>query len=129
MTEGLEAITTTALGLALDAASLRQQAISANIANANSIDYVPVKVNFEAQLDDARQALQSNGRLDASALAGVAPKLEMDVDTTVLGLSPKVSLDIEVARMAQNAVHYQALVKGLSKHYAILSAAVNDGKK
>lgn len=127
MTEGLEAITASALGLALDAAGMRQQAIAANIANANAVDYLPIKVNFEAQLEDARRALESNGRLDANALAGVAPRLEPDTDAGVL--SPKVRLDVEMANMAQNAVQYQALIKGLSRHYAILSAAVNDGKK
>jgi flagellar basal-body rod protein FlgB len=45
------------------------------------------------------------------------------------GLSPKVLLDLQVARMAQNGVHYQALVAGLTKHFAILSTAVSDGRK
>jgi flagellar basal-body rod protein FlgB len=128
MTEGLEAITTAALGLALDAASLRQQAVAANIANANSVDYVPLSVNFEAQLEDARRALETQGRLDATSLAGVRPRLEaLPLDGT--GLPPKVLLDAEVASLSQNAVHYQALVKALSKHYALLSAAVSEGKR
>ena len=49
MTDGIEAVTRSALALALDAASLRQQAIATNIANANVIDYVPQRVSFEAQ--------------------------------------------------------------------------------
>ncbi len=125
MTEGLEAITTAALSIALDAAALRHQAIAANIANAGTEGYVPVKVSFEEQLEEARQALQSRGRLDASSLAGVQPALE----PVSLGVAPKIMLDAEVADMSANTVHYQALVKGLSRHYAILSAAVSDGKK
>ena len=128
MTEGLEAITTAALGLALDAASLRQQAIASNIANADSERYVPLRVNFEAQLEDARRALVSQGRLDQHALAGVQPRVE----TAALdgrGQPPKVMLDVEVAELTRNAVQYQALVKALSRHYAILSAAVSEGKK
>jgi flagellar basal-body rod protein FlgB len=128
MTEGVEAITTAALGLALDAASLRQQAIATNIANADAVDYVPLSVSFEAQLDDARQALQSRGGLDAASLAGVQPQL-VTAGLGENGLPPKVMLDVEVAEMARNSVHYQALLKGLSKHFAILSAAVTDGKK
>jgi flagellar basal body rod protein FlgB len=38
-------------------------------------------------------------------------------------------LDVEVAGMAQNAAHYQALLKAVSKYQAILSAAVSDGKR
>lgn len=129
MTEGIEAITTAALGLALDAASLRQQAIASNIANADTVGYEPLSVNFETQLEEARFALQSQGRLDATSLAGVVPRLEIDRSYRSFGLSPKVLLDVEVAHMAQNAVHYQALIKGLSRHFAIMSSAVSDGKK
>ena len=128
MTEGMEAITVTALGLALDAASLRQQAIATNIANANTLNYAPLKASFEDQLEDARNALQSRGRLDAGSLAGVRPMLQVGTPDAS-GLLPAVQLDIEVADMAQNAVQYQALIRGLSRHYAILSAAVSDGKK
>lgn len=128
MTEGIEAITTAALGLALDAAALRHQAISANIANVETEGYVPLRVSFEDQLEDARQSLDSRGRLDASSLSGVQPKLE-SLAATSLGVPTKIMLDVEVADMTANAVQYQALIKGLSKHYAILSAAVTDGKK
>jgi len=128
MTEGLEAITVTALGLALDAASLRQRAAAANIANASTEGYLPVRVSFESQLDEARAALETRGRLDTDALSGVRPALEV-VTRDESGLSPKVMLDLEVAGMSSNAAHYQALVKGLSMHYAVLSAAVSDGKK
>lgn len=128
MTEGLESITAAALGLALDAAALRQQALAANIANAGTPNYAPLRVDFEAQLEDARSALRSRGRLDAASLAGVQPTLER-APFDELGLPAKVALDQEVASMSQNAVQYQALVRGLSKHFAILSAAVGDGKK
>ena len=100
MTDGIESVTRSALAMALDAASLRQQAIATNIANANAIGYVPQRVSFEDQLADARRGLAQSGRLDA-----------------------------EAADMARNAVHYQALVKGLSRHFAILSMAAGDGRK
>lgn len=126
MTEGIDAITTAALGLALDAASMRQQAIAANIANARTEGYVPVQVSFDDQLDDARRSLASDGALDPSTLAGVAPRLEA-VPGVRVDLAGQVRLDDEVAALAQNTVQYQALVKGLSKHYAILAAAIGGG--
>lgn len=128
MTEGLEAITSAALTLALDAASLRQQAYAANIANATTEGFVPLRVSFEAQLEDARAVLSAQGRLDASALEGVQPAVHM-AEPDARGLLPKVQLDLEVAGMAQNAAQYQTLLKALSKHYALLAAAVSDGKK
>jgi flagellar basal-body rod protein FlgB len=128
MTEGIEAITTAAIGLALDAAILRQQAIAANIANAGVEGYTPVTVDFESRLDEARSALESRGRLDAASLVDVRPALET-APLDARGLPPKVALDVEVASMAQNSAQYQALVKGLAKHYAMLATAVSEGKK
>jgi flagellar basal-body rod protein FlgB len=128
MTEGIEAVTTTALALALDAASLRHRAISANIANATVEGYAPVRVSFEAQLEEARATLTGGGRLDAAALADVRPALH-SAPAAARGVPAKVELDVEMAAMARNAAHTQALLTGLSRHLAILSAAVSDGKK
>lgn len=126
MTQGLEAVTTMALGLALDAASMRQQAIAANIANARTQAYEPVQVSFEDQLDGARRSLESDGALDPASLADVAPRLEA-VPGLRVGLEGQVHLDDEIAALAQNTVQYQTLVKGLSKHYAILAEAIGGG--
>lgn len=128
MTEAIEAVTTAALALALDAASLRQRAAAANIANAGTDRYVPVQVSFEAQLEDVRAALRAQGTTDLASLADVQPRLE-PVPSTEVGVPARVQLDVEVARMSQNAAHYQALVKAVSNHLSILSLAVSDGKK
>ncbi len=129
MIEAMGSVTTKALGLAMDAALMRQQVISANIANANTPDYVPLTVSFEAQLADARMVLEDRGRLNPGALAGIHPRVEVQQGAGILGGSPKVMLDMEVANLAKNAIHFEALAKGLSKHFAILSAAIGDGKK
>lgn len=128
MTEGLEAVTTAALGLALDAAALRQQAHAANIANASTPGYAPLRVSFEAQLEEARTSLAWSGRLDPGDLEGVAPALQETARDSG-GLLPQVQLDVEVAAMSQNAAQYQTLLKVLSRQYALLTAAVSDGKK
>lgn len=127
MTEGVEAITTAALGLALDAASLRQQAIASNIANHATQGYVAQKLDFESQMQEARRVLQAKGSIDAFTLAGVRLQLEPVLDAQ--GQPAKVQLDEQVADMAQNAVQYQILARGLNRHFAILSMAANDGKR
>jgi flagellar basal-body rod protein FlgB len=124
---GIESITTASLRLALDAATLRHQGIAQNIANANTEGYVPQALNFEVQLDRARRSLNERGQIDPAALSQVSPRLETARQSN--GQMDKVRLDIEVANLAQNAVQYQALIKGVSRHYAILSSAVSDGKK
>lgn len=127
MTDGIEALTTAALSLALDAASLRQQTFASNIANANATGYTPQRVSFEAQLLDARQSLNNNGRLGTESLRGIAPRIESVVDGR--GIPTQVQLDVESAGMARNTVQYQALVTGLSRHFSILSIAASDGRK
>jgi flagellar basal-body rod protein FlgB len=127
MSDPLESITTAALSLALDAASLRHQAIAANIANHATEGYVPQKVDFEAQMQEARRSLDATGRLDPVALASVRPALR---PVTAAGGQPtQVRIDQEMADLAQNAVQFQALAKGLARHFSILSIAVNDGKR
>jgi flagellar basal-body rod protein FlgB len=127
MTDGLEALTTATLGLALDAASLRQRAIAANIANHSTQGFVPLKVDFESQMVEARRALDAKGSVDAASLAGV--QLEMQPALDAQGQPLKVQMDVQVADMAQNAVQYQALTRALSRHFSILSSAASDGKR
>jgi flagellar basal-body rod protein FlgB len=127
MNPGIESVTTAALTLALDAASMRQQAIAANIANADAQGYAPMRVSFEEQLDDVRRGLESGGSIEASALAAIEPRL---VPAAVGDAAAEpVRLDVEAARLAENGVRYQALVKGLSRHLGILAMAVADGRK
>jgi flagellar basal-body rod protein FlgB len=125
MTQAIETITTAALGLALDAASLRQQAIAANIANHSTEGYVPQKLDFEAQLASARRSL--GGTLDEFALSNVKLQLQPVLDAN--GAPAKVQLDAEMADMARNSVQFQALARGLNRHFAILAMAASEGKK
>ena len=127
MTPGIEAITTAAISLALDAASLRHRAIAANIANVNTEGYTAMRVSFEEQLGDVREGLNASGSVDPFALSGVRAQMVPALD--VAGQGGKVRLDVEAAQLAENTVRYQALVKGLNRHFAILNSAITDGRK
>ena len=109
----------TLVRLALDAASLRHQAIANNIANANSPLYTPLKVNFEEQLGFARDGLGAAG-----VPAHVKPFIEPEA-----GAAPGVRLDMEMVKLAQNTIHYQSLLKALDKRGAILAAAISEGRR
>jgi len=122
-----EAVTTATLSLALEAATRRHQAIAANIANANTEGYTPVKLSFEAHLAEARDALRAQGSVDLLSLSGVHMELEPVLDAQ--GNPAAVRVDAEVAEMAANAVHFQALTQGLSRHLSILATAAGDGRK
>jgi flagellar basal-body rod protein FlgB len=111
--EGLGAAMTK---LALDAASLRHQAIAHNVANLHSPGYVPLDVSFDAQLAAARRG-QAPGKPEIVERPGAAP-----------GPRPQ-DADLEMVALSQNTIHYQALIKGLGTQLAILGAVVNDGRR
>jgi len=100
--------------LALDAASLRHQAIAQNLANLQSDTYVPLGVSFDAELMKAR-----------GAQAAPRPQL---VEETWRGVGPRpADVDRMMVELSQNTVHYEALVRALSRQLSILSAAITQG--
>jgi flagellar basal-body rod protein FlgB len=128
MIEGISGATTDALLLALDAASLRHQAIANNIANANTPGYVPLRVNFEEQLGSFSRAVHESDSNARTALHGVRAFIEPDPAGAGPGAT-NVMLDMEVVKLSQNVVHYQTLLRGLSKQMSLISAAINDGRR
>ncbi|HWH82082.1 MAG TPA: flagellar basal body protein [Burkholderiaceae bacterium] len=125
MSNTAEAVTSTLMKLALDGASLRHQAIAANIANAGSPGYAPVRVDFEQRLRQARERIES-GEAPNSVAADASATIENEPRGAAV--SPG-SIDLQTAQLAQNVVHYQALARGWSKRMAILSTAINEGKR
>ena len=119
-----EAVTASLMKLALDGAALRHQAIAANIANATTRGYAPVRVEFEQQLVEARERLEA-GEGTAVVEAAFAAAAEAKADEG----GAAVAVDLEVAQLAQNVVQYQALTRAMSKRMSILAMAINEGKR
>jgi flagellar basal-body rod protein FlgB len=109
--------------LALDAAMLRHQAIAANIANVNTPDYVPLRVNFEAQLT----ALSREQGDDAAKLQRVTPFVEQAHANNEL--TPQAALDMEIVKLNMNTLHYQALARMVSKYLSIANTALTEGRR
>ncbi len=109
------------VSLALDAATMRQQALAQNIANAKTPGYQRMSVSFEQRL---QSMLSQDGKVAATSLASLQPVLELDPPS-----ENSLALDQEVAQLSENALHHQALLKVLSKHYAMLGLAINEGKR
>jgi flagellar basal-body rod protein FlgB len=127
MSDSVEAVTTAALSLALGAASLRQQALAANIAQVGVQGATPLAVAFEAQLDQARDELAAAGTVRRDTLAAVRPEIEPALDAA--GQPALQSVDEQMAQLTRNAVHYQTLVQGLSRHLGVLALAASEGRK
>ena len=127
MAPSLEAITTAALSAALDIAGARHAAIAANIAQANVEGFVPARPSFEAQLAQARDVLRERGWLDAFAIDALHAPPQPQDDAGVA--AAPVQIDLETMELARNALHFQALTQGLSRHLSLLALAAADGRK
>lgn len=123
----LDSPTTALVRLALDAASLRHLAHANNVANAESPGYSPQRVNFEEQLSQLRQTLSGQQPLQMSDLQGVRPFVEQT--SLGQGLSAAQALDQEMVRVAQNTLHYQALLRASSRLGGIMAMAVEEGRR
>jgi flagellar basal-body rod protein FlgB len=123
----LDSPTTALVRLALDAASMRHLALANNIANAESPGYAPQRVNFEAQLSQVRQAMAGQRPLQAADIAAVRPVIETSAPRGP-GPAPQV-LDQAMADVAQNTLHYQALLRALSRYGSIMGMAVDEGRR
>lgn len=129
MPHAIEISTVQAVSLALDAASLRHQALAANIANVGTPNYRPLRVSFEEQLGALRAGLARGGAIDPSLIDAARPTLEREPLPSSGDAAGTVALDQQVAKISENAVHYQALLRALNKQFSILSTAINDGKR
>lgn len=125
MTHPIESLTTAALGAALDAAQRRHAVVAANIANAGSEGYVPLRLSFEAQMEEARASLRERGWLDRGVLEALR---NLPQPAAEEGAGP-VQIDVEMTELASNALQFQALVQGMSRHLGMLAMAAGDGRK
>ncbi|VWD13343.1 hypothetical protein BLA39750_03381 [Burkholderia lata] len=106
---------------ALDGLFARQAATAQNIANANSVGYVPVRVSFEDALRDAAEARP--GDTDEARLArvrsfepSIGAPLPIDVNT--------VRLDEEIASASETAARYAMLIGMLDRTLQIRQLAI-----
>lgn len=119
--QGIESLTTALVSTALDASSARQQVIAANIANAGRADYTAQRISFDATVSRMAEGQRRPASVDLH--------MHLRPDVGGDGIARGVQLDVEVGALAQNGVHYQALIKGLNKFMSVMASAVGDGKR
>lgn len=107
-------------GAALDATVMRHRAIAQNIANLNTPGYRPVEVSFESHV----RALQSGSWQGAAAQSSLDARPQLR-----LADASEVSIEGQMAQLSENTLHHQALLKALNNQFAILGAAINEGKR
>ena len=115
----MELFDTTQLGLqrAISGAAMRQSALAANIANANTPNYKPRDVDFHTAL----KAAFASGTRASVAGTPFATTTQNDV------MRPDgsgVDVDVESSKMAENGLEYQALVQIARGRLDILESAM-----
>ena len=129
MIEDIGGVTSHLVKMALDVSMLRQQVIANNIANAKTSGFSPQRVRFEDYLEKNMMSAPNAGsdtRL-ASELQSLQSRItsgEVIVDST----EDEVKLDMEMARLADNVLRYQALLEGLSKRGSLIKMAITEGR-
>ncbi len=117
---------------ALDAAWLRQGVLSNNIANVDTPGFKRQDIDFDAMLkgylDSSRLAMtrtnESHFGIDYNTLVGLRPRIVTDHTTSMRRDGNNVNIDVEMARLAQNNVKYNAITSQLNAQIKRLKAAI-----
>ena len=114
---------------ALDGLSARHNAITANIANAQTADYTRSDVLFEDQLQNivAMENIKENVKIQNSQLplsvnfsqadvllksnsfANYAPDTFIDTDSPIIAHGNNVNLEVEMVELSKNASRYNVI--------------------
>lgn len=132
--QSVKLVDTNLLEKALDAASLRQQVISSNIANVNTQGYEAKRVDFENHLREV-MALQ-NGDDDFNAAdTAVDPEFRLNssggytaetLHATVETQEGPLDLNSEMSNLAKNQIMYNALANKISGVYGTLKYVIDN---
>lgn len=117
---------------ALDAAWMRNEAISNNIANVNTPGFKKSYVRFEEYLTDAQGKFQISGiRKDAKFLpigkdrvVSINPEIVQENFTSMRRDGNNVDIDVEMAELAKNTIKYNALIAQMSKEFSKIKLAI-----
>src|SRR3954463_10164994 len=102
--------TQAAVGVALDALSLRQQTLATNLANVNTEGYRARGVDFEQALRDALHGTSEEPGAALEQLSHLQESLRSGAFTHP-AQSAGVDLDIELAQMSETVLRYRALIE------------------
>lgn len=113
---------------ALDGLSLRQQAISRNLANVDTPGYQAQTINFEETL---KQVVTSDGSLSMETTSPshqlpVSDKKVFSLETRSGGIfradQNNVDVDVEMTDMSETGIQYQAVSQTISQKLLLLKA-------
>lgn len=114
---------------ALYASALKQKAISNNIANVNTPNFKPAKVEFRQFLQEELDKISFVGtktnpkHLNIGSSASSEPVL-VTQSTVIKNGGNGVDLDYEMSEMTKNTIWYQALTNQINEEFNYLKLAI-----
>ena len=124
------------LATSMQMRQLKQNVISANIANAETPDYKAQKMDFEAALQRAID-VEDLGRMHVShndhflmgegAIGRVTADIYVNPEINYSNDGNTVDLEKEMAALNENSILYEAATKLINKKLAALKYAASDG--
>ncbi|KXG75740.1 flagellar basal body rod protein FlgB [Thermotalea metallivorans] len=120
----------------LNAAWLRNEAISNNIANVNTPGYKREKVEFESILKDSLMHLGIEGKLTHEkhiplgnlGIDHIGPVIQKDFTSKYRRDGNNVNIDVEMANLAKNTIRYNMMAQRISGKFNKLKQIMKDGR-
>jgi flagellar basal-body rod protein FlgB len=127
----------TLLERSLDAASLRQKVISNNLANIDTPNFKRSDVSFEQTLQQVLAGESISGRrtdprhmkIGSRQIADVKPEIVTDRSTSMRMDGNNVDIDVEMTKLAENQILFNALTQRINGKFATLKYAISEGKR
>ena len=112
----------------LDAATLRQEVISNNVANVNTPGFKRSNVTFEEGLKKALAGRENNYQR-TSLLEDTSPEAVKDNRTSMRNDLNNVDMEIEMLNLSSNQIKYNGLIQLLNDRYSNLRYVINEGRR
>ncbi|MCL4536488.1 MAG: flagellar basal body rod protein FlgB [Nitrospirae bacterium] len=111
-----------ALEKMLDVASFRQKLLASNIANADTPGYKAKDISFQKELSEAIEGTEGNGKGEQTyqVYETVTTMLNRDGNT--------VNLDIEMAKVAENTLIYNAATQLMAMKMRMVKDVIKGGR-
>lgn len=116
----------------LDGTSLRQRVLADNIANNDTPDFKRSDLKFDKYLQEALEETKTitvgnePGHIPIT-MTGLSSDnfVEKDTNTTYRNDGNNVDIDVEMTRMVENQLQFNALSSMITQHIALLKQAIS----
>lgn len=117
-----------AMTRALDAASLRQQVISHNLANANTPNYKRQEVQFESQLARALAKANDPCAPACEPVSTLRPRIVTLNTTSTRTDGNNVNMELEMSNLSINTLRYEGITQSVGGYFSSLKNVISGGR-